>query len=390
MQIDEQELQHAMDRCKSSVFLGNNSAFLGSLMCGLELIWDSKTARGTAATDGVRLWWCPEFFMKLLPETRKTVLMHELWHPGRLHMIRCGSRDPKVWNWACDIRINNDLKREGYSFVGIEWCWLKPELDDNGIMAEEDIYDFLMQSGLQPPPPPMGGGSDPGQGDGTMGQDMVPGNDPSTQLDAVANVVKAIQSAIRAGKPGQIPGGTESRIKKFLTPVVPWEALLYQFFTDLLDEEHTWARPNRRYQDIYLPSRFLDDGRLEHLIYYLDVSGSITPMERLRFNSEVKYIKETFNPVKLTLVQFDTQIQRVDVYTESDPFEEVPDVHGGGTCLKCVLAHINMEKPTAAIIFSDLDVRPMGMPDEQIPVIWVTTGNRYHKPSFGKFIHIKR
>lgn len=382
MEIDEQALQLAMDRCKSSVFLGKNSAFLGSLMCGLELIWDTKTARGTAATDGVRLWWCPEFFMRLPPKSRETVLMHELWHPGRLHMIRRGTRDPDIWNYACDIRINNDLTKEGYSFVGIEWCWRMPELDVNGSMAEEDIYDHLVQAGVKPPPKLPGDTGD-------MAGDLIDNPNPSTLLDAVANVVKAAQSAIRAGKPGQVPGGTEDRIKKFLTPVVPWENLLVEFFTDLLDESHTWQRPNRRYQNMYLPSRFTDDGRLEHLVYYLDVSGSISPRDRLRFNSEVKYIKERFNPVKLTLVQFDTDIQRVDVYTDADPFDSVPDVSGGGTCLRCVLAHINQEKPTAAIIFSDLQVPRMAEPDESIPVIWITTGSGYHKPRFGKFIHIK-
>lgn len=381
--LTDQELQRELDRCKSSVFIGSSQAFLGSLMCGLNFVWDSEITKGTAATDGQTVWWCPEFFSNLPVKTRETVLLHELWHPGLLHMIRRGSRDPKIWNQACDVRINNDLHNAGHSFVGIEWCWRIPEVDVGGVrMVEEDIYDYIIQNKLSPPL--MAGGA--GQG---MGEDLMDSPSPGAIQAAVANVIKAVQAAERAGKPGQIPGGTQSTIKKFLTPVVPWEALLVQYFTELLDEAYTWARPNRRYQDMYLPSRFTDDGRLEHLIYYLDVSGSISARDRLRFNSEVKYIKETFNPIKLTLVQFDTEIQREDVYLESDTFESVPDVSGGGTCLKCVREHINGAKPTAAIIFSDLQVSRMMPPDTDIPIIWVTTGSGYHTPSFGKFIHIK-
>lgn len=377
--MDEQQLTRELDRVKAKVFLGTNAAFLGPLMCGVETVWDETIP--TAQTDGLKLWWNPDWFMSLKPETRLTVFVHEIWHPARLHSLRRGSRDPEIWNYACDIRINNDLIREGFSFEGVEWAWLKPEVDNGpeGRLAEEQIYELLMQSGEKPPPQP---GYEPG---GTG--DMVEPTKEQVQT-IVNNTVRAMHQANAAGA-GKMPGDVQLILDKFLEAVIPWEVLLMKFFTDMLDETYTWARPNRRYPDMYLPSTFLDDGRLEHLMYFEDISGSVSDHDILRFNSEVKYVKEVLNPEKLTLVTFTTQICDEFVFEESDPFEKIVVNGRGGTCFDCVRKHINEHQPTAAIIFSDMDCAPMLPPDFPIPIIWVGVNARKHKLLCGEIIHIR-
>lgn len=372
--MDEQQLTRELDRAKSRVFLGNNSAFLGPIMCGVEAVWDETIP--TAQTDGIKLWWNPNWFMSLKPETRVTVLLHEIWHPARLHSLRRGSRDPEIWNYACDIRINNDLKREGYSFEGVEWAWLRPEMDNGpeGRLAEEQIYELLMQSGETPPPQP-------------GGRDMVEPTQEEIQT-IVNNTVRAMHQANATGA-GNMPGDVQLIIDKFLEAVVPWEVLLMKFFTDRMDESYTWARPNRRYPDMYLPSTFLDDGRLEHLMYFEDISGSVSDADILLFNSEVKYVKEVLNPEKLTLVTFTTQICDEFVFEESDPFEKIVVNGRGGTSFDCVRQHINKHQPTAAIIFSDMDCPPMQPLDYPIPVIWVAVNARKVGVPFGEIIHIR-
>ena len=372
--VDLYTLNRELDKTKSAVFMGNNAAFLASLMCSMEFVWTDEFP--TAATNGSVFWWNPKWFLSMDPEARKTVLFHELWHVARLHLLRVGLRNPLVWNYACDIRINNDLENMNYNFTGIEDCWKDQSYGD---MVEEDIYDLLIKNHIQPPPSmwdPNGSG------------DLMP-MDSKDQAQLVNNVVKAVHQAKLAGKPGDIPGHIETTLKQFLAPVVPWNALLHKFFTDLLDEDYTWARPNRRYQDMYLPSKFLNDGRLEHLIYYLDVSGSISDADVIRFNSEVKYIKETYNPQKLTLVQFDTRITSEKVFNEEDVFEELIVVGRGGTSFVPVREHILEHKPTAAIIFSDMYCVPMETVPEEFPVIWVAIANQTATVPFGKIIHIR-
>jgi predicted metal-dependent peptidase len=363
-------LTRELDKTKSGVFLGKNAAFLGSLMSSLNFQWDSSLP--TAATDGVGLWWNPDFFLKLKPEVRKTVLMHELWHPGFLHFVRMGDRDPKLWNIACDHKINLGLKAEGYSFEGIEWACMDPKYVG---WVEEDIYDDLVKE--NPPPPP------------NYRSDMkAPSKEDMAR--AVNNVVRAVhQTRLNGGGAGSIPGDVEVILKKFLAPVVPWEQLLHQFMRDLIEENYSWQRPNRRFPGMYLPSRHMDEGKLSHLMYYEDASGSISDKDNIRFNSEIKYVKETYNPHQLTLVQFDTRITQEVTYEENDPFEEIKIIGRGGTCLKCVREHIIQHRPTAAIIFSDLECDPMEPLPFDIPLIWVCIRNRGKTVPHGKLVHIR-
>jgi predicted metal-dependent peptidase len=374
--FDMQHLNRELDRCKSAVFLGKTAAFLGSIMCSLNFVWTQEIP--TAETNGIDLWWNPTWFLGMTPDNRKAVLMHELWHVARLHMLRLGDRCPDVWNYACDYVINNDLKDEGYVFDGIGGLF-DPQYVG---MAEEDVYDLLQKNG--------GGGPFPGAFNGKGGHDIIPLK-PEEKHQVINKVVTAVHQAKLAGA-GNVPGAIESILDHFLAPVIPWQTVLNRFFTQLLDENYTWARPNRRYlggTDMYLPSRFTDDGRLENLRYYLDVSGSISDADVVRFNSELKFVKETFNPEKLSMVQFDTRIQKIDVFGPDDTFDKLVVVGRGGTSLECVRRDMLEEQPTAAIIFTDMQCKAMLPLDLDIPVIWIVTGTGGHKPAFGEVINIR-
>jgi len=90
----------------------------------------------------------------------------------------------------------------------------------------------------------------------------------------------------------------------------------------------------------------------------------------------------------MTVVQFDTKIQKIDEFKEGDTFNEIKIVGRGGTDLRCVREHIMEIKPTAAIIFSDLECPPMRKLDHDIPVIWIVVGNKEAEVNFGQMIHI--
>lgn len=374
---DFSHLTRELDITKSRVFLSKkNAAFLGSLMCTLDFQWTRSLP--TAGTDGKVLQWNPDYYEKLPKGTnlntdsRATDLQHELWHVALLHQIRRGARNAEIWNIACDIRIDLMLEAEGCSFIGIDGV---PRDKKYLGWAEEDIYDDLINN-------------NPPTHSCTCCSHTMPISDANKQ-NIVNNVVQAIQQAKLAGQAGNLPGAIQETINKFLEPVIPWQTLLMKFFTDLMDEDYTWARPNRRYQDIYLPSKFTDDGRLEHLVYFLDVSGSTTDKELLRFNSEVKYVQETLKPRKLTMVQFDTMVQDVKEFVEDEPFDEIHLTGRGGTSFEPVKQYIEKHKPTAAIIFSDMECAPMDKPNIDIPIIWCISGN-YNPPiHVGKAIRIK-
>lgn len=376
--FDEAKLNKELDWVKSRVFIDRgNCAFLAPLMCSMDFRWMPEA--GTACTDGTFVGFAPEFWKYLLPETRETVLVHELWHPALLHMLRRDDRDPEIWNQACDYRINNDLKKAGFSFKGIEWACLDPELDANGRLSEEEIYDILKKTGRKPKPVPKQFGD---------GLDM---RDPDSKKaqTIVNNVIRATHQYEMANGAGKTPQSVKEMLGKFLAPVVPWEKELMEFMTELIDVRRSWHRPNRRYHDMYMPCDIEDDGRLDHLAYFLDVSGSCSNQDVLRFNSEIKYIKEVLKPRKLTVCQFTTEICNTTVFEEDDPFEEVIRWGTGGTSLVCVRQKMEELQPTAAVVFSDLDCAPMRPLDVEIPTIWVAIRAAGRRVNFGKLIHIR-
>ena len=378
-EINERVLDLELDKTKSKVFILNNAAFLGCMLANITFRWDDQIP--TASIGNNLLSWNPRWFLSLVPETRKTVLVHEIWHEALLHGLRRQTRDPKIWNYACDIFTNNKLEDEGYSFVGVETCWKDQQFRG---MNEEAIYDILMKNAIEPPPSGSWGVPEGDEGDmqNVLGQE---GN----MHQAVNNVMRAAQQARIAKQAGSIPGNVIELLNRFLRPKVAWESLLRQFFTDLNQDDYTWARPNRRYQNIYLPSIGNVENKLAHLIYYQDVSGSVTTNDMIRFNSEVKYVKETFKPEKMTIVQFDHKIQSEIVINDGDDFSEIKIVGRGGTSFVPVRNHIEKHRPTAAMIFTDLECTAMEPPSYPVPIIWIAVNTRNYPVKVGKVIHIK-
>lgn len=377
--LSDDQLMREYDRIQAQAFLGKSAAFFGSLLCSLKFSWQREGCQ-TAQTNGIELQFNPDFFIWMCPDARETVLMHELWHVAYLHGIRQSSRDGEVWNEACDHYINLQLEADGYKFTGIEDCCKDPRYIG---WVEEDIYDDLRKN-PQKRRKPSGGICD-----GLAG-DMVTLSSGSSQGAVVNNVVRAMQQQKLAGGTlaGKGAGRLQEAITQFLKPVVPWQQVLMDFFTDIDDTRYTWARPNRRYTDIYLPSIEDDEGRLRHLAYFEDVSGSISNADSLRFNSEVAYVKSQFNPKKMSLITFDDVIQDEIDITEEDTFEEIKITGRGGTSLIPVRDWIIKNKPTAAIIFSDMCVAPMEELPFDIPIIWVCLNNRNASVPFGEILHI--
>ncbi|MCR5943506.1 hypothetical protein FG152_22245 [Ochrobactrum sp. XJ1] len=383
-ELDYRQLTRLMDRTKTKVFLNTNGAFLAPLMCSLDFRWNETVP--TAYTDGKEIGWNPYFFLYLDEPTRVSVLLHELWHVALLHMVRRGERDPEDWNIAADIVINNMLDSEGCVFNGCN-PWINHDFDGQ---TTEEVYDAIhLQKPSMCSKPQF---TNPGTGEAGDSDIQEPAGGASEQAQVQHQVVAKVVSAAHASKmAGKLPGEIETTLNKFLAPELPWKTILAQFFNELCNQDYSWSRPNRRYRDMYLPSLIDDNEGLEHLIYYLDVSGSITDEDIIRFHSEFKYVKDTFAPEKMTMVQFDTMIQKEEVFLKDDPFEETHVIGRGGTSLVCVREHIIEHEPTAVVVFSDLYCSPMEpLPSNvNIPIIWICVNHAGANVPTGTLIHIK-
>lgn len=379
-ELDYAKLNHELDKVKTAAFLSKNAAFFGSILCSLQFIWtrDHKTA----ATNGTHLFWNPDFFIKSSEKLREAVLIHEINHVARMHMIRRGDRKHRTWVKACDYRINNDmdceLKKNSsakmYEFEGFT-PYMDHLLDRPSIKSEEEIYEELIKNGDDEFDECWGGEGD-----------ML---EPEKPEQVINIVVRAVETAKYQNQAGSIPGGVEKLVEQFLAPVVPWEHVLKDFFTEKLFKETSWRKPNRRNQDMYMPSRIPNDGALEHIRYYQDVSGSISEEDNIRFNSELKYIQEELKPKKLVVCQFDTIIQSEREYQIDQPFEKVKRKGFGGTSWECVKQDIEKHNPTCVVIFTDLDFYEKVLPPKtETPVIWIGIHALGVVPPFGTITHI--
>lgn len=104
----------------------------------------------TAATDGKRYYWNPQFVVEQEKLGLRIVVAHEAWHAIYMHPSRRGSRMHKLWNIAVDYRVNytimEDLKARDIK------DYPKVFTDNLGeyILLEE--YAAFLRDPFNPPP----------------------------------------------------------------------------------------------------------------------------------------------------------------------------------------------------------------------------------------------
>lgn len=381
-------LNTELDRVKVQLFIGSNSAFYGSLLCSMDVSFCEKVSTATV-NNKMEIKWNPDWFKKLPEPTRKTVLIHEIEHVARLHFLRMGMRDPDIWNQACDHEINLGLEDDGYTFFGT-----MPLKDPSfrGMTAEQ-IYDILVsEPNKQSSQGAFGEGGegciqhepnepdDSGESQSTLEQDLSKMLNEVIKADQMAKQSDSYSTSRR--------NASEQVLDKFLKSKMKWNVFLRKYFNEKLHTALNWKRSNRRYQDIYLPSRKKVDGKLSHVIFYLDTSGSVSDEMITRFFSEVKHVKDAYNPDKITIVQFDTDIHSDVTYTSHQRIKSTKVIGRGGTCLRCVHDHITKRKPTIAVILSDLECAIMPIAP-RVDIIWICMGNPSATVAQGKLVHVE-
>lgn len=366
-----------LEKVKGNLFFKKGSAFLSRLLVDMTFEWSYEIE--TAAVSIDTFYWNPDCFDELCLETRITMMAHELWHKGLMHHWRMGNRCPDKWNIAGDHVINLWLEEHGYYMGGFPW-YMDPKY--RGWLTEA-VYDDIAKPGGKPLP----------QGGQLLGDIIYPSPDQMTQevmdkarADSLATNVSAFTQNQMMSEPGSIPGEVQIVIDTFLNPKIKWETQLRRWMTAVSKTERSMRRPSRRYRDPIMPGR-LGSNALEHLMFFQDVSGSITDQNILRFNSELYHVKNQFQPEEMSVFTFDTKIRDRYHFDKTEPYEKIIINGRGGTCLKEVFEEITKKKPTGAIIFTDLCVDIP--PNPKIPILWVVVENSgAKKPPYGDWIHV--
>ena len=84
-----------------------NNGFYGLLLMHMILALDENCE--TAATDGYRIYFGPNFLDELSDNELDFVMMHEILHVVLQHCLREGDRNTERFNIACDIVVNSNI-----------------------------------------------------------------------------------------------------------------------------------------------------------------------------------------------------------------------------------------------------------------------------------------
>jgi len=141
--MTRQNLSPAVRIQKARTALLLDHLFFGSLPFRLGA--RPTTSIQTMATDGISLFYNPDFVETLNAAELIGTLAHDVLHPALQHHTRRGGRDRKRWNMACDFAINPLLLDAGLTLP-------KDVLIDHRFrgMSAERIYNLIEEQGTAP------------------------------------------------------------------------------------------------------------------------------------------------------------------------------------------------------------------------------------------------
>jgi predicted metal-dependent peptidase len=363
--------------------------FFGVLSLKLELVEDPSVP--SFRTDGRQLRFNPEFALGLNRYEAQGVVAHGVLHCANGHTWRRGSRDPKVWNRACDYAVNPIVLDAGMVLPA-------DALDGSPYrgMSAEEIYERLLEQSPQ---------NEQSQDDGTHAESEddpqsggAEGSGCGEVVDCEADQMPEIQAewseavlnaAKRAESMGVLPAGLERLVEDIKNPPQDWRAILRRFVQRNACHDYSWRQPSSRYvyAGLYLPA--LRSETMPPMVIAVDTSGSIDDLTVKQFAKEIGAIVEEMQPERVYVIYCDAEIQGVDVFERGEPVVVSPKGFGG-TDFRPVFEWIAEEDitPSCLVYLTDMaGAFPEAAPE--YPVLWGDTLGLIPAP-WGDTIQIRR
>mgnify|MGYP001604287181 CR=1 FL=1 len=360
--------------------------FIAGLAYGLNVyICDKRVP--TAGTDGTSIYYNPNFLNQLNDKQVIFLVAHEVMHCVFIHMYRLAGRDMQLWNYACDIVVNEWLIREGIGepiddtlIDGHTFKMVRDEaLFDKHDGLTERIYNDMLEQAQK------AGGS---QSFEALDELLEPGKgDTRSVAEREADMkVRVTQAAHMAKQAGKLSAGAQRFIDELISEKLPWEDLLRMFFVRINDTR-SFARPNRRHAHagIMLPST--SGHGMGDIAIGVDCSGSVSAAMLSKFMTQLRAIQEDTRPANIHVIYFDSEVCHYDVFDREEPVILKPH-GGGGTAFNPVFEYIeeNQIMPVCCVMLTDLYSNDFG-PEPDYPVMWATVGNT--NAPWGQIVELK-
>lgn len=325
----------------------------------------------TAATNGVKIFYGRTFIKHQTVDEVLFVLLHELMHILLDHLPRRIGRHAKKFNIACDIVVNDLLRHHGYE-PGKLPIVSGRAFQMNGVRSHvEDLYDALPVK----------------INESTM-------DDHGLWDEYNAKAVTQIIDSLPA------KSFSSSLLKRFIKPKdKSTYPTLQQVLSEFLIKHHhdfSFARPDARFQDFYIPSFNVMHERLEQLWLVMDVSGSMDQEMLERLTGDLQLIIGQYASVDIMLSFFSTTLTKPRPITNvgdlNEAFQEADTT--GGTDFSVIFEKIpeffQGDLPLATLILTDgYGYAPDQSLDPGNETWWAITESKNFKPTFGRRVLLK-
>lgn len=367
-------MSNKIDKAKAQIVLDH--PFWASILLKRPLIKDNSLP--TLAVDARgRIYYNEDFIETLTVPQVVWGLCHEVGHVIGQHALRVGSRNHKKWNYAGDAWINDMLDD---SKVGqrIPNTINMPGSKDDTV---ENIYDSL--------PDDQG---DDGSNDGT-GDDVIYGDGKDGKAmteDEIREVTGQIKVEIaEAAQAAKMRGKLSNKLQDIVTDILevktPWYEILEKHMVSRVNQGQSWRRPNRRFENVYLPS--VDKlPQMGDLVVQVDVSGSISRRELEFYNGHLSRIVEQCRPNKVHVLYTDTEVQRHDEFDCGEEFK-LEFFSGGGTHMPAGFEFIAKEGIEPDVFVCLTDGYTGFDTDPGFPVVWCISSDV--QAPYGENVHFE-
>lgn len=389
------DVKTAISKAKTALVI--NYPFFGALIMGTPIKQVDWVP--TMGVDGKNIYYNDKYLSNKTVNEIMFILAHEIMHCALQHVWRCGSRDPKRWNYAIDYITNDLLVKEQIGVMPKDGL-LDPALVAKAGGLAENVYELLphiKSTSYTSCSPSNGGSGGTGENDpsynGTSIDQCVAPRDTSGGADTAQDqqewnlkVKQAIQSAKMQGK---MSANMERFIGEATKSKVDWREVLRRFVSKRAKIDYTWARPKRRMigSDIYLPS--LGGHAMGRLVVAVDCSGSIGSEELNAFGSEIAAIVEDVKPSETWVLYFDAKVcGEPQIFRHGDKVQLEPR-GGGGTAFHPIFKYIdeNQVDPVCCVFLTDL-YGDFGRDVPDYPVLWVVNHETELAVPFGERVNM--
>lgn len=390
----KQKQQYVRRIMQARMKILNSNPFYGLLLMRMKFALDSV---GTAATDGVRIYFDPGFLDQMSDNDIIITLQHELLHIVLNHALRKDHRDHELFNVACDIVVNsnilysNEMKAESINLSqNGELMHIAPDGKEGYLYTSEEVYEMLKLE------------------DAAV----------SRTMDAVSNIADAFddhsrwgssviegltadwgnwtREAYEATKNGRerLSAGLVRSIEELLKPKIDWRVILNEFVQEEIID-YSFTPPDRRFweSDLFMPDLSEKDEFVKRVLFMIDTSASMNEREIAQAYSEIKgAIDQYGGKLEGWLGFFDAEVVPPEPFSSEEEFLMIKPAGGGGTNFEIIFDYISehmLYEDIASIIILTDGYAPF--PKEEraagIPVLWMVN-NKNVKPPWGKTVQM--